>query len=248
MDYISEYLGHVAQVLKTAGETQNKAMHDAAKLICDATTRGSNIFAFGCSHAGLIALELYYRTGGLATINPIRAAGLCLDVDPATLTSKIERLPQYGIDIIDSTPLKDGDVIIIHSVSGRNTVAVDAAIRSREKGAKVIVLTNMNTSKAVPSRHPCGKNLYEFGDIVIDNCGDFGDSSTLVPGIPEKIGPTSTAIGAALMYAVVVEAAALIAESGRTVPVYVSANVPGGDEHNAKMLKEYKEHIFYMGH
>ena len=55
------------------------------------------------------------------------------------------------------TPLRQGDVIIIHSVSERNSVSVDAAIRAREKGAKVIVLTNMETSTAVESRHESGK-------------------------------------------------------------------------------------------
>ena len=30
--------------------------------------------------------------------------------------------------------------------------------------------------------------------------------------------------------------------------VLVCANVAGGDAHNEKMLKQYKEHIFYMGH
>ncbi|GHU68232.1 hypothetical protein FACS1894184_09710 [Clostridia bacterium] len=248
MDYISEYIDHVTSILNTAKTSQHDALEQSAELLRDVTLSGGNIFAFGCSHAGLLALELYYRTGGMANINPIRAPGLNLDVDPATLTSQIERLDKYGAYIIDATPLKSGDVIIIHSVSGRNTVTVDAANRACEKGAKVIALTNMATTTAVSSRHPSGKNLYQCADIVIDNCGDYGDSSIPVPGVPEKVGPTSTAVGAALLYAIVVQAAALIAKTGKTPPVFVSANVEEGDAHNAKMLAEYKEHIFYMGH
>ncbi|MDR2658320.1 MAG: SIS domain-containing protein [Oscillospiraceae bacterium] len=248
MDYISEYIDHVTSILQNAKVAQHDALLRGAELLRDVTLAGGNIFAFGCSHAGLLALELYYRTGGMANINPIRAPGLNLDVDPATFTSQIERLEKYGGYIIDASPLKAGDVIIVHSVSGRNTVTVDVAMRAREKGAKVIALTNMTTTTQVSSRHPSGKSLYQCADIVIDNCGDFGDSSIPVPGIPEKVGPTSTAVGAALLYAVVVQASALIAQTGVIPPVFVSANVEGGDAHNAAMLKTYKEHIFYMGH
>ena len=248
MDYISEYIDHVISILQSAKDNERAAVASAAELLRDVTIAGGNVFAFGCSHAGLLALELYYRTGGMATINPIRAPGLNLDVDPATLTSQMERLGEYGRHIADASPMKAGDVIIIHSVSGRNTVTVDLAQRSREKGVKVIALTNMTTSSRVSSRHPSGLNLYQCADIVINNGGDYGDSSIEVPGVPEKIGPTSTAVGAALLNALVVQTAALIAQSGKTPPVFVSANVPGGDEHNAKMMAEYKDHIFYMGH
>lgn len=29
-------------------------------------------------------------------------------------------------------------------------------------------------------------------------------------------------------------------------PVFLSANLDGGDEHNRKIFKEYKDNIFYM--
>jgi len=248
MDYIDAYLDNVIAILNKARVSQHEAMSNAAELLRDTTLAGRNIFAFGCSHAGLLALELYYRTGGLATINPVRAPGLNLDVDPATLTTQMERMNQYGIYIVDALPLGVRDVMIVHSVSGRNTVTVDVAMRAREKGAKVIALTNMNTSQAVSSRHASGLNLYQVADIVIDNGGCMGDSSIEVPGIPEKIGPTSTAVGAALLNAVVVQAATLIVEAGKIPPVFMSANVEGGDAHNAAMLTAYKDQIFYMGH
>ena len=218
-----------------------------ARKLAEAALGGHNIFAFGCSHAGLLALELYYRTGGMALINPVRAPGLCLDIDPATMTSQMERLPEYGKVIIDNQPLGAGDVIIIHSVSGRNTVTIDAAIRAREKGAYVIALTSMETTTALKSRHPSGKNLYEVSDLVLDNCGCLGDGALDIPGVMEKVGPTSTAVGAAMLNAMMAQAVELITAAGGVAPVFVSANLEGGDEHNKKMLSQYKDHIFYMG-
>jgi len=246
MDAISAYIENIKQVLDEVMSTQINAMREAAELISGATLSGNNVFAFGCSHAGLVTLELYYRTGGMATINPVRAPGLNLDVDPATMTSQMERLEGYGRVIIDALPLSAGDVIIIHSVSGRNTVTVDAAIRAREKGATVIALTNLNTSRTVSSRHPSGKNLYEVADLVIDNRGARGDASLTIPGVPEKAAPTSTAIGAAILNAIVAQSIHNVVAAGGIPPVFVSANLDEGDSHNARMLEQYRDHIFYM--
>ena len=246
MNAIKEYRKALMETIDRAFDTQEENLRAAAELLKEATLSGHNIFGFGCSHAALPILELYYRTGGMATINPVRAPGLCLDVDPATMTSQMERMRDYGRVIADSQPISEGDVIIVHSVSGRNNVYTDVALRAKEKGAKVIVLTNLTMSKAVASRHPDGLKLYEVGDVVIDNCGCIGDAAIRIPGVPEKVAPTSTAVAAALLNAVMAQAVALITEAGAVAPVFVSANVDGGDEHNKEMLKAYGEHIFYM--
>jgi uncharacterized phosphosugar-binding protein len=248
MDAITAYFDNLDEILKKVRQTQTQALHQGAQLLCDAVLKGNNIFAFGCSHAGLLALELYYRTGGMALINPIRMPGLSLDVDPATLTSQIERLPGYGRAIIDSQPIRSGDVIIIHSVSGRNTVTVDAALRAKEIGANVIALTSLATAEQVRSRHPSGKSLHQIADLVLDNCGCLGDASLEIPGVPEKVAPTSTAVGAAMLNAMMAQAVALITEAGEVPPVFVSANLDHGDAHNKEMLNKYKGRIFYMGH
>ncbi len=248
MSAIGAYFDNLRAVLDAAEQTQTEALEQGARLMADATLSGHNIFAFGCSHAGLLALEMYYRTGGMATINPVRAPGLNLDVDPATMTSQLERLPEYGKVIADNQPIGAGDVVIVHSVSGRNTVTVDFALRCREKGAKVIALTSMSYSQGVTSRHPSGKRLFEAADLVLDNCGCPGDGSLNIDGVPEKVGPTSTAVGAAMLNAMMCRAVELVAAAGGVVPVFMSANVDGGDEHNKTMLAKYKDHIFYMGH
>ena len=247
MGAIHAYFDNIRAVLAEVEQTQSGKLEAGARMVAEATLSGHNLFAFGASHAGLVTLELYYRTGGMATINPVRAPGLMLDVDPATMTSQMERLPRYGRVIIDAMPLGSDDVIILHSVSGRNPVIVDMAIRAREKDAKVIVLTNMRTTTAMSSRHPSGKNLYELADLVLDNCGSLGDASLKIEGVPEKVAPTSTVIGAMMLNAMVAEAIRLVARAGGVPPVFVSANLDQGDDHNEKMLKAYRDHIFYMG-
>ena len=248
MDVIGAYLDNFKNVMQKVADTQTENLRLGAQKLAEAALSGHNIFAFGCSHAGLLALELYYRTGGMALINPVRAPGLCLDIDPATMTSQMERLPEYGRVIADNQPIGEGDVVIVHSVSGRNTVTVDFALRCREKGARVIALTSVAAGKAIPSRHPSGKLLMDVADVVLDNCGCVGDASIEISGVPEKVAPTSTAVGAAMLNAIMGRAVELIVERGEVPPIFMSANVPGGDEHNRDMLKRYKNHIFYMGH
>lgn len=248
MDVMTRYLENVRRILAGAIETQHDAMEEGAQRMAQATLSGHSIFAFGCSHAGLLALEMYYRSGGMATINPVRAAGLNLDIDPATMTSQMERLPDYGRLIVDNLPMGKDDVMLIHSVSGRNTVTVDAAMRAREKGAFVIALTSMAATTQVSSRHPSGKNLYEVADLVLDNGGCVGDGCIELPGVPEKIGPTSTAVGAAMLNAMMTRAVELVVQAGGVPPVFMSANLDGGEAHNREMMNAYRNQIFYMGH
>ena len=248
MDAITAYFDNLKEIIEKVMNTQAKALHQGAQMLSDAALKGNNLFAFGCSHAGLLALELYYRTGGMALINPIKAPGLGLDVDPATMTSQIERLQDYGRIIIDNQPIGKGDVLIIHSVSGRNTVTVDVALRAKEIGVTVIALTSLETAEQLTSRHPSGKSLHQVADLVLDNCGCLGDGSLEIPGVMEKVAPTSTAVGAAMLNAMMAQTVALMTEAGAIAPVFVSANLDRGDAHNKAMLAEYKDHIFYMGH
>lgn len=242
----ASYISNVTGCIEKAWETEQYDINMAAKEISDAIARKSNVFVFGCSHAGILAEEVFYRTGGLAIINPIFFPGFMLNTRPITMTSKLERVPGLGSVILDQNRVKEGDVLIIHSVSGRNTVPVEMALKAREKGIRTICITNLNYSKAVTSRHESGLRLFEVCDIVIDNCGDTGDASVKLDGLPEKIGPTSTAVGAALINAVVITAVENLIADGIIPPVFLSANLNGGDEHNEMIFREYKDNIFYM--
>ena len=172
--YANKYFSELNKVLNKIQSTQLENIKSAANIIVETSLNGRNIYAFGCNHAGLLAQELFYRSGGLAIINPILAPGLALDVFPVTLTTDMERLEGYGEAIVTQFGLQKGDVLIIHSVSGRNNVTIDMAIKARKLGVKVISLTNLEYSSRVVSRHKSGKRLFEVSDLVLDNCGCLG--------------------------------------------------------------------------
>ena len=72
----TQYFDEIHRILRQVEATQAEPMDLLAQKMADAIRAHKNIYAFGCSHAGILAEELFYRTGGLAVGNPILAPGL----------------------------------------------------------------------------------------------------------------------------------------------------------------------------
>ena len=246
MSVIQQYHQRISEILNDVFTKEATPMEEAARAIASANEEGRSIFGFGCNHAGLITLELFYRTGGMVTVNPIRAPGMMLELSPPTMTSEMERIPGYGRIILNNEPCRAGDILIIHSVSGRNAVTIDMAECAREKGMTVIVVTNMNTATSVTSRHPSGKMLHDFASILIDNHGDHGDATIKLEGFEQKLASSSTVVGAAILNAVTARASEILWEKGIQPPVFMSGNIDGGDAYNKAVIAEHKNNIFYM--
>lgn len=244
--YIEKYIDKVKMILDKIAETQKENMMLAAQKIVETTINKKMIYIFGATHAGILAQEAFYRTGGFVNINPILPDKLTCNVKPITLTSMEERKDGVGADLVDKYGISDGDLLFIHSVSGRNAVSVDMALRAREKGAYVIAITSLEYSGASSSRAKNGLRLFECSDLVIDNCGVFGDAILDIKGFPGKVSPTSSVAGCAIINSICAEACGIFIERGITPPVFMSANIDGGDEFNKRLMDEYRDRIIYM--
>lgn len=241
-----DYLDQVIELMNEVRRTQQEVIEKAAQVVAQAIQAGHLIYVFGASHASILAQELFYRAGGLVPVNPILAPGLTTDVRPMTLTTRLERLPGLGKGIIAETPIQPGDVLIVHSVSGRNAVSVEAAQAGRDKGAFVIAVTSLAYSKAVKPRQPGMPRLFEAADLVLDTFAPVGDALVELPGLPQRAGPASTITGAAILNAVMVRAAILLLEQTGDAPVFMSANLDEGEEHNQKWLEFYRGRLTYL--
>ncbi len=241
-----EYLNAIIQLLQQVKETQAEAIERAAQVIAAAIEAEALVYAFGPTHASILTQELFYRAGGLVPVNPILPPGLTTDIRPVTLTSKLERLSGFGAQILSETPIEAGDVLIVHSVSGRNAAAVEMAQGAHQRGAYVIAVTSLAYSRATQPRQPGMPRLFEVADLVLDDCAPVGDALIELPGQPQKVGPSSTVTGAAIVNAIVVRTAELLLERTGDMPVFMSANLDGGDEHNRRWLEHYKGRLTYL--
>lgn len=241
-----EYTDHLIGILRRLEDTQWIKIDQSGAAMANSIRQGHSIFVFGASHAGILAQEMFYRTGGLAVLNAILPSEFMLNTRPVTQSSDMEKLEGYPTIILSNTPIKKGDILILHSVSGRNTAAIEMAIEARNRGIFIIGITNMTYTKGVTSRHKSGKKLCDLCDVVIDNCGDFEDSSMLLDGMDQKIAPTSSVIGCAIVNLLLVRTVEYLLDFGVEPPIFRSANVDGGSEFNKLLLEKYKDRIHYM--
>lgn len=241
-----DYFNKINNLLNIVEKDEKRNIQKAVELLTYANLNHKSIYIFGASHAGILAEEMYYRAGGLMTINAIFGRELMLDRNPIALTSKMERLEGYGQVLASSVDFQEEDVLILHSVSGRNPVIIDLAFAARKAGVKIIAITNKQYSASTTSRHSTGKRLFEIADVVIDNHGDIGDATCAIEGVPQKIGPTSTVVGATILNTIVVEVCKQLVQKGvKYPPIYYSANLDGGDALNQDLFEKYQESIHY---
>jgi uncharacterized phosphosugar-binding protein len=232
-NFVENYLANVVEVINAIARESAPAIHQAAQAVADAIEREGMFVLFGSGHSALIAKDAAYRAGGLA---PVLAVDDVADGD----AERVEGVAKY---LISRYELREGSVMAVISNSGINPVPIEMAQIGKTGGLTVIAITSVAHSRVNASRHSSGKKLYEVADIVIDTHGTPGDASIDIPGFPYKVGATSTIAGSAIVQAITVQAAALLAEKGIEPPVWVSANVADGDEHNNELLARYRPYL-----
>jgi uncharacterized phosphosugar-binding protein len=242
-----QYLEEVMDLLKRIAEEEGPALNQGADLLADAIVAGQRIFAFGCTHSSLPIQDLVYRAGGLMLVNPLFGPGIAsLDLRHSTMSSEIERLPGYARILLDNSPIQTNDVLILVSVSGRNAVPIEMAQLARERGIKVIGVTSWAYAGAVNSRHPSGRKMHDFADVVLDNKAEKGDAVLQANGLSVKFCPASGITSIAVLQSLIAATVEKLLERGYTPPIFVAGNVDGSADHNARLIAEHRDRVFYL--
>jgi uncharacterized phosphosugar-binding protein len=233
-------------LLRRVREEEAEAIGAAGNLLADTVALGGRLFAFGAGHSSLAAQDVVYRAGGLALMNLLAVPGVVgVDVTPATLGSALERVDGLASAVLDTSPVRAGDALVIISLSGRNALPVEMALNARALGVKVIGVTSVAYASQTTSRHSSGTFLKDHCDIVLDSKIAVGDAELTLDTIPAPFAPASTVVTTALMQAVMATAAAALADRGIEPPLLRSGNVDGGHEWNGRVMREYGDRIFY---
>ncbi|MCX4559956.1 SIS domain-containing protein [Streptomyces umbrinus] len=233
-------------LLQRVRDEEAGAVEAAGTLIADTVADGGRLFAFGAGHSSLAAQDLVYRAGGLALMNLLAVPGAVgVDVVPATLGSALERVDGLASAVLDTSPARSGDVLVIISLSGRNALPVEMAMHARALGLKVIGVTSVAYASETKPRNASGTYLKDHCDVVLDSKIAIGDAELTLDSVPAPFAPASTVVTSALLQAVMATAAGTLADRGIEPPLLRSGNVDGGHEWNGRVFEEYGDRIFY---
>jgi uncharacterized phosphosugar-binding protein len=190
-------------------------------------------------------MEIAGRAGGLIATNRIALRTLVLrggrDIS-ALGGAEFERDPNVGENLISLFDVQPNDIFMIASNSGVNGSILGVALAAKARGHKVIALTSLDHTMKVTPKHPSGKRLSEVADVVIDNLAPFGDSTMQLEG-GIGIGAVSSLTVAFIAQRITIGVAEAMRQRGKAPPVYISANIPGGDEHNTALENLYGARI-----
>ena len=207
---IDRYHQAVDALLKTVRETQRENIIKAGELVANAVENGHKIYLGHIVHG--IEMDLIYRGGG-----PI----FYKEYKPG------------------ETELKEGDVLFVSSVSGRTKTVVDLAWDCMQKGIKVIALTSMTYATQVDPVHESGKKLYEFVDLVLDNCAPAAEAMLEVEGLEAHFAASSGIASDYIMWSLTSVCVEKMLRDGFTPGILKSANFPGGNDYNKQIIEPH---------
>jgi uncharacterized phosphosugar-binding protein len=239
------YLDALAPIMARVSRQADGPVQQAAELVVGSLRAGGVVQAFGTGHSEALAMELAGRAGGLVPTNRIALRDVVIfgGEPPEVLgDGLLERDPQVAHRLYDLAAVAAADIFVIGSNSGVNGAIVEFAGLVKERGHRLIAITSFRQTADVDSRHPSGAKLIDHADVALDNGAPYGDAVLPLPG-----GGTACAVssitGALLAQLVVAEVVRRLLQAGEAPPIYVSANVPGGYEHNSTLEARYAGRI-----
>jgi len=242
MEKYVEFHKNASEVVDKVFQTQGGQIEQAAKIISETLAKDGLIHTFGVGHSHLIAEEVFWRSGTLVPVHAILEPSMTGHTE-ILKSAYMEKLEGTGPIICDYHRINPPDSLIVISNSGNNAVPIDVADEARQRGVKVIGICSVTYCKSLEPRHSSGKKLIDVVDIVIDNCGNIGDTSVKIDGIEQPLGPTSTITGIYIIHSVLIQASVILVNKGMHPKVYWSGSLPDGMQANQKYVDEYRERI-----
>jgi len=250
MDVLQDFYDAVTACLRRMVAEERANFEAAGEILAKAISEDRLIHVIGTGgHSYLGAEDFFERAGGLFPVEPIFEPSLSLSFG-ALRSGALERLPGLMERVMSSYDFKPGDPLVIVNAYGINTATIDAAMVGRRKGLVIIAITSKDFQSKVPrdhpARHPSGKNLFELADVTIDSKVPFEDALLKFEGLEQKVSPVSTILNSFAIQALVGKTVEKLLGMGIEPPVWTSANIPGGDEKNARLIERYRGRVRYL--
>ncbi len=209
------------------------ALDEASDLLLGAVSGGGLIHAGGSGHSLAMVLEGFFRAGGLACVQPLHTPEIS-PLHGAWPATEAERRPGLAAPVLAAADPRPGDVVVVFSNSGANPYPVELAKEAAAYGLPVVAFVSRPSMEAAPAR--AGVKLGEVADVVLDTLVPPGDVS-YPEGAPRTAALSS--LSCVYLWNLLLARMADRAE----LPLWVSANVHGGDERNAELLERYSVRV-----
>jgi len=247
MDGLEQYLAYVKDCLQKVVDLERTNLDAAADAMIERFRSGRVVHIYGPGvHSHIAAEDAFCRKGGLIPVNALLEVGTSA-ADGARSAHRLEGRASHADACLEKYGIGAGDVLIVANAYGFNAVCVQAAVRARKLGAKVIALTCPAFSRATPSdapnRHPSGKNLFEVADIVIDNRMDSRETVVPVEGHPNlKVGAVATILHSFIINCLVIRVAEKMTAAGEVPPVIAVSDQAHTDRIRARFASQMRHY------
>lgn len=235
------YMNKLTSILDEVYETNKDKIKYLAEKFAENIMEDRIIHTFGTGHSHMIGIELFARAGGLGNVDAM--------LDPDVLTSNgavrsgaLEKLPGVSDIVYDNYTAKAGDIMIVISNSGRNSMPIEMAMRAKKEGLFVVAVTSLKQSEKMISRHPSGKKLYEVADVVLDNCSPGGDGCLNINGY--ITGAVSSIASMFILNTITSEAIKIVTDKGFKPYIFQSQNVDGFN--NDAIYEHYRGRVKHL--
>ncbi|HXG46068.1 MAG TPA: SIS domain-containing protein [Methylomirabilota bacterium] len=242
----ADYLARCRELISVV-ERQIPALERAADWFADTILAGRMVHLFGSGHSRILVEEMWPRYGSFPGFNPIVELSLSfhnlvVGANGQRQAMFLENVAGLAERILRNYDLSSRDAALVISSSGCNVVPIEMAEGFRRHGMKVVALISRRHSEASTSRHPAGRKLQDFADLVLDTGAPVGDAMVRIDGLETPVAPGSTVGGCLLVNALKAEVAARLTRAGQPPKVLTAGAVVGAEKAAALFESAYDEH------
>lgn len=240
------YLHHARELIERVA-AQEAAIAQAADWFADTILAGRMVHVFGSGHSRIMVEEMWPRYGSFPGFNPIVELSLSfhnlvVGANGQRQAMFLENVSGLAERILRNFGLSQKDSALVISSSGCNLVPIEMAEQFQRRGIRVVAIISRRHSEASASKHPSGKRLQDFADLVLDTGAPVGDAMVKVDGLDTPVAPGSTVGGCLLINSIKAEVAARLTKAGHPPKVLSAAAVVGAERAVAIFESAYDEH------
>lgn len=240
--YMEQYFRAAEGLFRRIREEQYDHIERAGVLVGACLRQQGAVCVMDTGH--LLQHEAFLRAGGLASFapfsfemrvdNPVEGRVDPL-TDPATVVGEVALA-------LSRSRLKQGDVLIINSNSGRSATVVETAMQCHDRGIVTVGIASAEQMRRCAPDHPSEKKLAKVVDIFIDNCTPYGDA--LVPVKDnEPMCPGSGMAAAHILWAIQAMAVYVLEQDGLQPTIFRSVHL-SGEEHLEAQREAHRKRGF----